>query len=53
MKFNDNNVSAIIHKVQDEKKKTFIMERTVKAQAAHFMEYCVSIYSATLPQRLE
>jgi hypothetical protein len=38
MKFNDNDVSAIIHKAQEEKN-TFIMERTVKTEAAHFTEY--------------
>jgi len=52
MKFNDNDVSAIIHKVQEEKN-TFIMGRTVKTQAAHFTNICVSTYWATLPHRIE
>jgi len=45
MKFNDNDVSAIIYKAQEEKN-IFIMERTVKTQAAHFTEYlCLHLLS--------
>lgn len=45
MKFNNNDVSAIIHKAQEEKN-TFIMGRTVKTQAAHFTEYlCLCLLS--------
>jgi hypothetical protein len=36
MKFNDNDISAIIHKAQKEKKKTFIMWRTVKTRGSTF-----------------
>jgi hypothetical protein len=45
MKFNDNDMSAIIYKAQEEKN-TFIMGRTVKTQAAHLPEYlCLHLLS--------
>lgn len=50
MKFNDNDVSAIIYKAQGEKN-TFIMGRTVKTQAAHFTEYlCLHLLSHVISE---